>query len=401
VSQAADWRIVLDPSASFIIASAQLALGISASTDAGVSGTVSFSRSADGTQLEFADILTAVNDFSLSGPFGIDQTNVTSGSSFVLNRFVATQEPDGGYVVLSGQAKIGIQAFVNGVLGHSIFVTQGDLDIDFDPSANFFSMDGSGNDGNGHSAVLHLQGSIQNHPPTAIAGPNHDVECTSSTTTPVALDAGASTPNDPGDFISHCQWFENGIGVSNQCATSVDATFGPHAYELHVYDQYLGSSMTTQTIKVVDTKPPVLSVSPVSACLWPPNHKFSLFELGRDIQYTVFDKCDPHPLVWIYSVVSDEPSNAPGSGNTAPDVVAGTQAFCVRSERSGTGVGRTYTVTVKARSLTCLETTATVQIFVPHDQSAHPQCEAPTGGDLPTASCSAGSPVPPNCVPPP
>ncbi len=285
----------------------------------------------------------------------------------------------------------------------------GNLDI----AAGTFTLDGSGRDDDGRALLLHLEGTITNHPPSADFGSDRAVECTSPSTTPVTLDGRASTDVDPGDAITHFQWFENlvrhepdepdvdvpldvGIGVGSTLTTL--ASLGDHSYELHAYDRDLGSGMIRQHVRVADTTPPSLSVEPASVCLWPPNHKFALFTLGKELKFATTDACDQNLQVWIDSVVSNEPPVGGGSGNTDPDVIFGTQSACVRSERAGSGAGRNYTVTVKARDAACNVTTKAVNVVVPHDMSGHPGCERAVGMEMPDARCLTGPPIPP-CVP--
>jgi predicted extracellular nuclease len=95
---------------------------------------------------------------------------------------------------------------------------------------------------------------------------------------------------------------------------------------------------------------PVLSdVTPTASFLWPPNHQLETVGLG----YAVIDS-NGFPVTCSIGVVSSEPVNGTGDGDTSPDwFVNGSSATSVRlrSERAGTGSGRVYTVTV-----TCQDT---------------------------------------------
>ena len=66
-----------------------------------------------------------------------------------------------------------------------------------------------------------------------------------------------------------------------------------------------------------DTTPPQLSVELSPAVLWPPNHE--LEQIAPIV--TVADEDDPNPSVELLSVVSSEPENEQGSGNTTDDIV--------------------------------------------------------------------------------
>ena len=145
------------------------------------------------------------------------------------------------------------------------------------------------------------------------------------------------------------------------------ATLGLHRYDLHVYDADWASDRETFSVKVQDTTPPELDVSVSPVCLWPPNHEFQLFKLGRELTYGLRDACDAEPQVKIVSVTSDEPADAQGSGSTGPDVRFGATTACVRAERSGTGSGRSYTVELEARDASGNVSRKSVKVVVPHD----------------------------------
>jgi len=196
----------------------------------------------------------------------------------------------------------------------------------------------------------HLEGAIDDVPPVAVSGgPVQSVECTSQDLTPVTLDGSASFDSDPGDEISHYQWFTDlGDAVGNQAEEVVELPLGEASYVLHAYDSELGSDADDVTVRVVDTTPPDLQVEPASLCLWPPNHARLKFTLGKELHAEAVDVCDPDPTVRIVGVISNEPDNGLGDGDTRSDVAFSDSAFCVRRERSGAGPGRRYWVIVKA-----------------------------------------------------
>ncbi len=125
------------------------------------------------------------------------------------------------------------------------------------------------------------------------------------------------------------------------------------------------------TAEVVDTTPPEITVSLNREFLWPPNHKLA------DIVATVetSDNCDLVSFV-LTSVTSNEPENGLGDGDTAPDIVGadiGTPdvTFQLRSERSGKGSGRVYTIAYTATDACGNSSEATEEVEVRHDQAAH------------------------------
>lgn len=101
--------------------------------------------------------------------------------------------------------------------------------------------------------------------------------------------------------------------------------------------------------------------------LWPPNH--------RMVSIRVAGVVDPDgdPLaITAVEAEQNEPVDASGSGNTAPDVRL--SPLAVRAERSGQGDGRLYTIAFvvdDGRGGTC---SGTVQVCVPHDRGRDGAC---------------------------
>lgn len=119
------------------------------------------------------------------------------------------------------------------------------------------------------------------------------------------------------------------------------------------------------TITVRDTTAPALvSVTPSSATLWPPNHQMvaiTIAAVATDVVGVTSLK--------IISVTSNEPDNGLGDGDTAGDIqITGDLKLNLRAERSGTGNGRVYTITVEARDAAGNATTRTCTVSVPKSQ---------------------------------
>jgi hypothetical protein len=102
--------------------------------------------------------------------------------------------------------------------------------------------------------------------------------------------------------------------------------------------------------------------------IWPPNHTMVALTI-------VGVTTDPNYMpitIAINGIYQDEPVNALGSGNTAPDGSGvGTSTAYVRAERAGPGTGRIYFITFTATDSWGNSCTAPMplQAFVPHDQS--------------------------------
>jgi hypothetical protein len=114
---------------------------------------------------------------------------------------------------------------------------------------------------------------------------------------------------------------------------------------------------------VGDRTPPTLKVAASPAMLWPPNNKL----VPVTVAVTVSDDTDPNPAVTLVSITGDD------SGNVAKDIAGaalGTddRSFELRAQRSGSGTGRTYTITYGAKDASGNSTTARTAVTVPHDQ---------------------------------
>lgn len=114
-----------------------------------------------------------------------------------------------------------------------------------------------------------------------------------------------------------------------------------------------------------DTTPPVISSLTASpTTLWPPNHQMVAVTLTP----VATDNVGVTSLK-IVSVTSNEPDNGLGDGDTPNDIqVTGNLTLNLRAERSGTGNGRIYTITVEARDAAGNATTRSVTVTVPKSQ---------------------------------
>lgn len=222
--------------------------------------------------------------------------------------------------------------------------------------------------------IAHIVGTIDNIPPVAVSGgPTRTVECTSPTVTPVTLDGSQSFDTDPGDSISHYQWFTaGGTGMGNQAVVSTSLPLGHSAFVLHVYDEDLGSNAAPLDINVADSTAPTLTLSPQNACVWPPDHKRLRFRLGTDVIATATDVCDLAPTVRIVNVTSNQPDNSPGDGNTVNDTSFSSNAFCIRRERTLPLGERIYSVTIEARDASGNLTTTVLPIRVAASNNGSP-----------------------------
>jgi hypothetical protein len=125
------------------------------------------------------------------------------------------------------------------------------------------------------------------------------------------------------------------------------------------------------TVTVLDTTPPVIkSVVANPSSISPPDHKL----VPVSIIATATDLCDTAPTCRIVSVISNEPVQYPGSGNTSPDWVIddpGPKAspaelgVQLRGERAGGGTGRVYTINVSCSDASGNTTPGSTKVTVP------------------------------------
>ncbi len=172
--------------------------------------------------------------------------------------------------------------------------------------------------------------------PELIIPENLQVECLGPAGTPVhigrafaedACDLDVAVENDAPDLFP--------VGDTIVTWTATDAAGN--------------TTQAMQTVRVVDTTPPEISVELDPDLLWPPNHK--MHTITAEIE--VLDVCDPNPQVQLIAVVSNEPDDDTGDGATTGDIQNATSGaddriFDLRAERKGNGTGRIYTATYQA-----------------------------------------------------
>jgi hypothetical protein len=220
--------------------------------------------------------------------------------------------------------------------------------------------DGSGN---GAAFIVLL---AANKPPVAKAGADQVIECASPNGTAVTLNGSASSDPD-GDALTF-EWRDsNGHVIANAATVNVSIGLGTHTFTLTVSDGFGGVASDSVVVAVNDTTAPTLTLGLVPDRLWPPNHQLTPIAASA----AASDVCDASPSIQLVSIVSSEPDNGLGDGNTGGDIQdaeigANDGSFRLRSERSGTGPGRVYTVTYSAVDASKNTTTAIALVTVPH-----------------------------------
>lgn len=140
---------------------------------------------------------------------------------------------------------------------------------------------------------------------------------------------------------------------------------GTHQVELRVNDGTNPPVSEFVTVNVTDTTQPSLSPLPDVTILWPPNYQLQPVVIQANAADT-----GGGSIHLSVQVSSSEPPDA-----TIPDYfidsvndTTGMIELRLRSERSGKGPGRTYTVVVTAEDLSGNQSVASIVINAPHDK---------------------------------
>lgn len=197
----------------------------------------------------------------------------------------------------------------------------------------------------------------------------------------VCIDATAEAPAGawvcPGSTTVECAgpqavpvgvlYTTSSVGCDGVTVTSsVEGPFVPGTHQVTVtVSPTQGEAETCRaTVVVVDTTPPALT--PRTTHLWPPNHKMHSLTPADCVD--VVDACDPSVRLFFTSATSDEPVDGKGDGATSGDIALGCDSVQVRSERSGQGDARVYTLGVRAVDASGNTADATCRVIVAHDQ---------------------------------
>ena len=202
-------------------------------------------------------------------------------------------------------------------------------------------------------------------PPVAVPGGPYSGEACK----PVTFDGSGSS--DANGQITAYAWDFTDDGTFD--ASSPAAVY-PYAYSspfngkarLRVTDN--DGFFTEATADVVITPdvtaPVITNVTATPGSLWPVNHQM------RPVSFavSVADACG-NATCRIVSVASSEAAYEKGVHRHEPDwIVAGALTLQLRAERTGTGQGRVYTVTLSCADAAGNASSKTVIVTVPHDR---------------------------------
>jgi hypothetical protein len=188
--------------------------------------------------------------------------------------------------------------------------------------------------------------------------------------TEIVLECGVGTFFDPGATAEDAFGTDLLVDIGGDIVDPMQP--GIYTVTYDATDRYGNAAdQVIRTVIVQDTLPPEFwIVSANTGQLWPPNHALVPVNFSAD----VVDICDSKPSVVLTSVTSNEPDDAPGSGDghTKGDirgVERGTPDFSIllRAERLGKGDGRIYSVTYSATDDSGNQATRELTVTVPHD----------------------------------
>ena len=126
-------------------------------------------------------------------------------------------------------------------------------------------------------------------------------------------------------------------------------------------DAHDHTATATQKVEVRDAQAPsVTNVSATPSVLRPPDHTMR----NVTVNYNAVDNCSA--VTCTLSVTSNEPINGLGDGDRTPDwQIIDAHHVRLRAERSGTGAGRIYTITITCRDGAGNQTVKQTQVKVP------------------------------------
>lgn len=155
--------------------------------------------------------------------------------------------------------------------------------------------------------------------------------------------------------------------INVSCAPVSGSTFaiGTTVVTCTASDQAGNEGTASFTVSVSDTVPPVItSTTPSTGSLWPPNHQM----VPVTVSVAATDNVTAAPACTITGVTSNEPQNGLGDGDTPNDWQISGLTVQLRSERSGKGDGRTYTIAVECSDSAGNTTASSTTVSVPKSQ---------------------------------
>jgi K319-like protein len=187
-----------------------------------------------------------------------------------------------------------------------------------------------------------------NHAPLANAGADQTVNEGS-----LARLTGAVSSDPDGDLLSyHWTQVSGPVVELAEASTATPSFTAPpvdagedFVFELVVDDGLVSSAAARVVVTVLDINdPPSCRTARAEASrLWPPDHKLVPVKI-----LGVTDPNNDQVTIAVTGVLSDEPANGLGDGDTSPDAVGQGAGVLLRAERAGSGNGRVYRIAFTA-----------------------------------------------------
>jgi CSLREA domain-containing protein len=192
---------------------------------------------------------------------------------------------------------------------------------------------------------------LQNRPPVASCKDitvTADGSCSANVSV-ADINNGSSDP-DAGDAIALS------LDPSSP-VTSITLGLGDSLLTLYVTDSSGAQTSCAATVHVVDKTPPSISGASASPnTIWPPNGKL----MDVVVSYSTADNCGA--VNTTLAISSNEPTAA------GDMVVVDNHHVRLRADRSASGKGRIYTITITATDQSGNSSQKSVTVSVPHDQ---------------------------------
>lgn len=239
---------------------------------------------------------------------------------------------------------------------------------------------------------LDVAGEISNRPPTADAGADQTVECSTAQVTNVVLDASGSSDLD--DNLVLYSWLRGGragVEVGFDPISTIEQSLGTQTYVTRVIDQFGEADEDSVVVEVVDTTPPLLSCSVVVPVINQTNH--NLVTVG--FAATAVDQCEGVLPMTINVFADENDEENTGDGLQSPDaknIAVG--SLRLRAERKGGGDGRVYLIIPEATDSSGNRGFSCCTVTVPHDDTRAAQTSAAQQAAAARAFCAANGTAP-------
>jgi hypothetical protein len=229
-----------------------------------------------------------------------------------------------------------------------------------------------------YTSTASMQLTVCNTPPDVQPAPTYQLLEINAD----AIVVTADVADFDGDMLSY-EWIKDGellgsgnasppvggavVSIPDLTIAAGDPRFplGVNIVELRVADSTNPAVSKTVEVEIQDTGAPTLAPTASHTLLWPPNHELHAVTIWANAED---NGGGPITLTADVECSEDDGGAEPDCYVESVDNATGIILVQLRAERSGTGEGRVYTVTITATDESLNESTAVVEIRVPHDR---------------------------------